>query len=70
MNNSVFGKTWENWRKHKDIELVTTEKRRNWLVSEHNYHTTKFVSEIVLAIEIKKTQIRMNKPVHVCQYYK
>ena len=42
MNNAVFGKTVENVKKHKDIELVKTEKRRNYLVSEPNYHTTKF----------------------------
>ena len=39
MNNAVFGKTIENERKHKDIKLVTTERRRNYLVSELNYHT-------------------------------
>ena len=38
MNNSVFGKTMENVRKHRDIKLVTTDKRRNQLVSESNYH--------------------------------
>ena len=41
MNNSVLGKTMENLRKHRDIKLVTTEERRNKLVSEPNYHTTK-----------------------------
>ena len=41
MKNSVFGKTMENVRKHKDIKLVTTDKRRNQLISEHNYHTRK-----------------------------
>ena len=41
MNNSVFAKTMENVRKHRDIELVTTGKRRNQLISESNYHTTK-----------------------------
>ena len=51
MKNSVFGKTIENVRKHRDIKLVTTEKRRNYLVSEPNCHTTKFFSENLLAIE-------------------
>ena len=54
MNNAVFGKTVENVRKHKDIKLVTTERRRNCLVSEPNYHTTNFFTENVLAIEMKK----------------
>ena len=54
MNNAVFGKTMENMRKHRDIKLVTTERRRSYLVSEPNYHTTKFFTENLLAIEIKK----------------
>ena len=54
MNNSVFGKTMENVRKHRDIKLVTTDKRRNQLVSEPNYHTTKYFSENLIAIEMKK----------------
>ena len=41
INNAVFGKTMENVRKHRNIELVT-ERRRNYLISEPNYHTTKF----------------------------
>ena len=45
MNNGVFEKTMENVRKHRDIKLVTTDKRRNQLVSETNYHTTKYFSE-------------------------
>ena len=44
MNNFVFGKTMENVKKHKDIKLVTTDKRRNQLVSEPNYHTTRWFS--------------------------
>ena len=43
-NNSAFGKTVENVRKHRDIKLVTTDKRRNQLVSESNYHTIKWFS--------------------------
>ena len=53
MNNAFFGKTLENVRKHRDIKLVTTE-RRNYLVSELNYHTTKFFTDYFLAIEMKK----------------
>ena len=52
MNNSVFGETMANVRKHRDVKLVTTEERRNYLVSEQNYHTTKLFSENLLAIEI------------------
>ena len=62
LNNAVFGKAMENVRKHKDIKLVTTERRRNYLVLEPNYHTTKFFTEHMLAIEMKKTEILMNKP--------
>ena len=57
MNDSVFGKNMENVRKHRDIKLVITEERRNYLVSEPNYHTTKFFSERLLTIEMKKTNI-------------
>ena len=57
MNNSVLRKTMENLRKHRDIKLVTTEERRNKLVSEPNYHTTKHFSENLLAIEMKKTKV-------------
>ena len=57
MNNTVFGKTMENVRKHRDIKLVTTEARRNYLVPEPNYHVTIFFSENLLVIEMKKTQI-------------
>ena len=64
MNNELFEKTMENVREHRHIKLVTTERRRNYLVSEPNYHTTKFFTESLLAIEIKKTQILVNKPVH------
>ena len=53
MNNAVFGKTIENVKKHKDIKLVTAKRRKNYLVSEPNYHTTKFFTENLLVIEMK-----------------
>ena len=65
MNNSVFGKTMENVINHKDIKLLTTDEKRNKLVSEPNYHTTKHFSENLLAIEMKKTKVKMNKPVYL-----
>ena len=65
INNADFGKTMNNVRKHRNIKLVTTKRRRNYLVQEPNYHTTKFFTENLLAIEIGKTQILMNKPVHL-----
>ena len=56
MNNSVFGKTMENVRKHRDIKLVTTDRRRNQLVSEANYHAIKDFSENLVVIKMKKKQ--------------
>ena len=61
MNNAVLEKTLGNWRKHRNIKLVTTERRKNYLVSEPKYHITKFFTKILLAIETRKTQILMNK---------
>ena len=45
MNNTVLGKSMENMREHRDIKLVTKEKRRNYLVSESNYHIAKFSTQ-------------------------
>ena len=53
MNNEIFGETMENVRRHRDIKLVTTERRRNYLISGPNYHTTKSFTEHLLAIEMK-----------------
>ena len=53
MNNSVFGKTMENIRKHRDIKLVTTDKKRSKLVYEPNYHTINLISEDLSIIEMK-----------------
>ena len=65
MNNSVFGKTMENIRKHRDIKLVTTDKKRSKLVSEPNYHTINLISEDLSIIEMKKTKVKMNKPIYL-----
>ena len=65
MNNSAFGKTMEKMRKHRDIKLVTTDKRRNQLASEPNYHTTKYLSENLMALEMKMIKVKMNKPIHL-----
>ena len=63
MNNSVFGKTMENVGNHRDIKLVTTNKRRNYLLSKPNFQTEKRLSECLLAIEMRKIKVKMNKPV-------
>ena len=65
MNNSVFGKTTENIRKHRDIKLVTTDKKRSKLVSEPNYHTINLISEDLSIIEMKETKVKMNKPIYL-----
>ena len=66
MNNSDFGQTMDNIRNHRDIKPVTTNERRNKLVYEPNYHTTKYFSENLLALEMRKTKIIMNKPAKLC----
>ena len=65
LNNSAFQKTMQNVRKQRDIKLVTTDKRRNQLVSEPIYHTTKWFSENLLAIEMKKIKVKMDKPIYL-----
>ena len=66
MNNSVFGKTMENIRKHREIKLVTTDKKRSKLVSERNYHTTiNLISEDLSITEMKKTKVKMNKLIYL-----
>ena len=65
MNNAVFGKTMENVRKHRVTKLVTTDKRRNQLVSEPNYDTKKWFSENLLAIKMKNTKVKLSKLVYL-----
>ena len=63
MNNAVF-RCEKDVRKHRDINLVTTDKRRNQLASEPYYHTTKYFSKNLMVIEMKKTKVKMKKPVY------
>ena len=65
MKNAVFGKTVENVKKHRDIRLVTTDNRRNQLASEPNCHTTKYFLNNLMAIEMKKTKVKMNGPIYL-----
>ena len=65
INNAVFGKTMENIRKHRDIKLVTTDIKRDKLVSEPNYHTINYISEDLSIIEMNKTKVKMNKPIYL-----
>ena len=65
MNSAFFRKAMENVRKHRNSKLVKTERRRNYLVSESNYYTTKFFTQNILTIEMRKTQILMNRSVYL-----
>ena len=67
MNNSVFGKTVENVRNHRDIKIITTNRQRNKQASQPNFHTTKCISENLLIMEMKKTEVKMNKPIYLGQ---
>ena len=64
-NNAVFGKNMENVRKHRDIKLITADEKRNCSVSQPNYHTIKWFSENLLAKEIKKIKVKLDKPVYL-----
>ena len=65
MNNSVVRKTMENIRKHRDIKLVTTDEKRNKLVSEPNYHTINYISEDLSIIKMNKKKVKMNKRIYL-----
>ena len=65
--NSIYGKTVQNDRKHRDIKLVTAEYKRNKLASEANYHSTKCISKHLLVMEMKKAEVKMNKPIYLGQ---
>ena len=65
MNNAVFGKTMENVRKHRDIKLVKSDKKRNKLVLEPNFHTIKLIDNNLAITEMKKVKVKMNKPIYL-----
>ena len=65
MNNSVFGKTMENRRNHRNIKPVTSDKRRKILVSEPSYHSHKNFSDHLMAIKMKKTRVKMTKRLYL-----
>ena len=65
MNNSVFGKAMENVRNRRDIKLVTSDKRRKRLVSTPKYQSHKNFSDHLMAIEMKKTRVKMTKPLYL-----
>ena len=48
-----------------DIKLVATDKKRSKLVSEPNYHTMNYISEDLSIIEMKRTKVKMNKPIYL-----
>ena len=65
MNNSIFGKTMENIREHKDIKLVNNIDSLNKYAQEPNMKNIKHFSNNLLATEMKKTEININKPVYL-----
>ena len=65
MNNAVFGKTMKNVRKHRDIKLVKSDKKRNKLVSEPNFHTMKLIDNNFAIIEMKKVKVKINKAIYL-----
>ena len=65
MNNPIFEKTMESVRQYKNINLVTTNRRKTYLVSEPNYHTRKWLSQNLLEIKMKTMKVKMNKPLYL-----
>ena len=67
MNNSVFGKTIENIRKHKDMKLVTSYEKYLKYVVKPNFKDGHPFSKHLFAVEMGKKEITMNKPVYLRQ---
>ena len=64
MNNSVFGKTMENLRKRVNVRLVNKIKTRNKLVSRPNFKSMKIFNENLVAINMKKINLCLNRPIY------
>ena len=67
MNNSVFGKTMENIRNHKDMKLVTSEPKYQKYLMKPNFKDSHLFSKYLFAVEMGKTEIKMKKPVYLGQ---
>ena len=67
MNNSVFGKTMENIRNHKDMKLVKSDKKYRKHVMKPNFKDGHLFSKHLFAVEMGKREITMNKPVYLGQ---
>jgi hypothetical protein len=65
MNNSVFGKTMENVGKRVDIRLVNNEKKWNKLAQKHNFKSASIFSENLVAVHMKRTSVKVNKPIYL-----
>ena len=65
--DAFYGKTMENTRNHRDIKIVARCKRRCILASERNYHSAKYISEDLLIMEMKKTEVKMKQPLYLGQ---
>ena len=68
-NNAFYGKTFENVRNHRDIRIVTLNRKRSMFVSEPNYHSTKYISKDLLIMEMKKVEVKMNNQYILVKQY-
>ena len=64
-SKTYFGKSMENVRKHRDIGLVTSDKRRGCLASEPKYQATNCSLENSLAMKTNKAKVKMDKPIYL-----
>ncbi|XP_057296278.1 uncharacterized protein LOC130625239 [Hydractinia symbiolongicarpus] len=65
MNNSVFGKTMENQRKHKDIRLATKKQQYEKLVMNPNFKGSICFSETLMGVVMQKIKVVLNKPIYL-----